>query len=136
MKQIVVLGGGYGGILTAKFVFDYYKQNFKWIGWLFSILEWIYNIFMNISVWFMNTIVTWMAPLFEFGLVIGELGIGILLILDLFTVSASAGSLMLTIMVIVGSLFSYNGIFLSELIWYLAASIVLLNFGGSGHVLS
>ncbi|QVK17856.1 NAD(P)/FAD-dependent oxidoreductase [Mycoplasmatota bacterium] len=126
----------YGLSYNVLYVFDYYEQNFKWIGWLFEILEWLYNIFMSISDWFMGTIVTWMAPFFEFGLAIGELGIGILLILGLFTVLASAGSLMLTIMVIVGSLFSYNGIFLSELIWYLVASIVLLNFGGNGHVLS
>ncbi len=127
---------GYGISYNVLYVFDYYQTHFKWIGWLFSVLEWAYGIFMNISDWFMNTIVTWMAPLFEFGLAIGELGVGILLILGLFTVLASTGSLVLTIMVIVGSLFSYNGIFLSELIWYLVGSIVLLNFGGNGHVLS
>ncbi len=127
---------GYGISYNVLYVFDYYQQNFPWIGWLFSALEWLYNIFMTISEWFMNTIVTWIAPFFEFGLAIGELGIGILLILGLFTVLASTGSLILTFMVIVGSLFSYNGIFLSELFWYLVASIVLLNFGGNGHVLS
>ncbi len=126
----------FGISYNVPYVFDYYEKNFKWIGWFFSILEWVYNIFMNISDWFMSTIVTWIAPLFEFGLAIGELGIGILLILGLFTVLASAGSLMLTTMVIVGSLFSYKGIFLSDLFWYLVASFALLNFGGNGHVLS
>jgi len=127
---------GYGMSYNVLYVFDYYQQNFKWIGWLFAALEWMYHIFMNISEWFMNTIVTWVAPFFEFVLAIGELGVGILLILGLFTVLAASGSLILTIMVIVGSLFSYNGLFLSELFWYLVASIVLLNFGGNGHVLS
>ncbi len=126
----------YGLSYNVFYVFEYYQTNFKWIGWLFTILEWIYNLFMTISDWFMNTIVTWIAPLFEFVLAFGELGIGILLILGLFTVLASTGSLVLTMMVIVGSLFSYNGIFVSDLIWYLVASIVLLNFGGNGHVLS
>lgn len=127
---------GFGMSYNVLYIFDYYQQNFKWIGWLFSALERMYNIFMNISEWFMNTFVTWMAPFFEFVLAIGELGVGILLILGLFTVLAATGSLILTIMVIVGSLFSYNGLFLSELFWYLVASIVLLNFGGNGHVLS
>ncbi|HEY8364190.1 MAG TPA: FAD-dependent oxidoreductase [Haloplasmataceae bacterium] len=126
----------YGLSYNVLYIFEYYQTHFKWIGWLFSIFEFFYNIFMVISEWFMNTIVTWMAPFFEFGLAIGELGVGILLILGLFTVLASTGSLILTLMIIVGSLFSYNGIFLSELIWYLVASIVLLNFGGDGNVLS
>ncbi len=126
----------YGLSYNVFYIFEYYQTHFKWIGWLFVAFEWMYNIFMNISEWFMNTIVTWMAPFFEFGLAIGELGVGILLILGLFTVLASTGSLILTMMVIVGSLFSYNGIFLSELFWYLVASVVLLNFGGNGHVLS
>ncbi len=121
---------------NVKYVFAYYQQNFKWIGWLFVVFEWLYNIFIIISDWFMNTIIAYMAPFFEFMLAIGEVGIGILLILGLFTVLASTGSLILTFMVIVGSLLSYDGIFLAGLIWYLVASIVLLNFGGTGHVLS
>src|SRR5690606_22355986 len=65
---------GFGMSYDVYYVFEYYIQNFKWIGWLFSAIKWVYGIFMSISDWFMNTIVTWIAPLFEFGLAIGELG--------------------------------------------------------------
>lgn len=127
---------GFGMSYNVKYFFGYYQENFKWIGWLFKFFEWVYDLIMAFSNWFMNTIVTWIAPLFEFILSLGELGVGVLLIIGLFSNLAALGSLVLTMMVMVGSLFSYDGIVLAELIWYLVGSIALITIGGDGHVLS
>jgi NADH:ubiquinone reductase (H+-translocating) len=127
---------GSGIAYNVKYMFGYYQENFKFIGWFFAILDWVYTLVMKISDWFMNTIVTWMAPFFEMALAIGEFGIGVLLIVGLFSNIAALGSLVLTMMVMVGSLFSYDGIVLAELVWYLVGSIALVTIGGSGHVLS
>jgi len=89
-----------------------------------------------ISNFFMDNVIAYFAPLFEFVLALGETGIGILLILGLFTTIAAFVSLALTLMVIVGSLISYQGLFLSDLVWYLVASIALVNIGGNRQVLA
>lgn len=127
---------GFGMSYNVKYVFAYYQENYKFIGWLFVFFEWVYNLMMKISDWFMNSIVTWFAPFFEFCLAIGEFGIGLLLILGLFSNLAAIGSLILTMMVMVGSLYSYDGLVLGELVWYLVGSIALITIGGNNQVLA
>ncbi|ERJ12588.1 FAD-dependent oxidoreductase [Haloplasma contractile] len=127
--------GWYGSEHDIPYILEYFQQ-YKWIGWLFWLIEWAYDLFIVIADWSMNTIVAYFAPLFELVLAVGETGVGILLIIGLFTSVAALGSLVLTIMVLVGSSLAYDGIVLTELFWYLVGSIALLNFGGSGNVVS
>jgi NADH:ubiquinone reductase (H+-translocating) len=127
--------GYFGQQFNFNAIFDH-GQSYAWIGWLFYAIEWVYDIFISVSGWFMDYVIAYIAPLFEVILAVGETGIGVLLILGLFTTIAAFGSLALTIMVIVGSLLSYDGIVLSELVWYLVASIALVSVGGRGQVLA
>ncbi|MDF2699096.1 MAG: 6-phosphogluconate dehydrogenase [Haloplasmataceae bacterium] len=126
---------GFGSAYNVDTLFDHF-QDYAVINILFYVIEWIYNLFMTVSEFFMTYVISYIAPLFEFILALGETGIGVLLILGLFTTIAAFGSLALTLMVIVGSLISYDGIFLSDLVWYLVASIALINIGGNRQVLA
>lgn len=70
---------------------------------------------------------TWLAYVFQGGMVAAEMLIGILLILGLFTAPAAIASVAMGVMVYV------SGMAAQDMLWYMAAGIALI--GGSGSTL-
>ena len=80
---------------------------------------------LGIYEWFMNAVIAPNHFVFQLGLVLMEIAIGLALIAGLFTVLASLGSLFLCANFIVSALAG------KEIFWYIFASIALL--GGAGR---
>ncbi len=75
--------------------------------------------------WISETFVSLAPYFFQVMIVLGEIGIGLALIGGLFTFLASAASIALSIMLIMGAMAS------KEILWYIAAAVVML--GGAGR---
>lgn len=74
--------------------------------------------------WMMETFVYQAPLLFQFGIVLAEIAIGLALIGGLFTWLASVGSIGLNLMFIMAAMAG------KESLWYIAASIVMMGGGG------
>lgn len=88
----------------------------------------------DITDWFMGIFFytpeggyTVLAEIFQTGLVMGEVVVGLCLILGLFTFPASVAAILLC------SMFWASGSAAHEMLWYIAASLATM--GGSGSVL-
>ncbi len=79
---------------------------------------------LGIYTWINDTFVSQAPYLFQLAIVLAEVGIGLALIVGLFTFPAAVVSIALSIMFIIGALAG------KESLWYIAVSIVML--GGAG----
>ncbi|HUZ17495.1 MAG TPA: NAD(P)/FAD-dependent oxidoreductase [Spirochaetia bacterium] len=76
--------------------------------------------------WFVHAIVIHAPYLFQAGLVLGECAIGLALIGGLFTFLASAGSIALALVFILGAMAD------KSVLWFIAAAVVMLGGAGRG----
>jgi NADH dehydrogenase len=89
-------------------------------GFIDNIVKWSMNHFFYTS----DGGYTVLAQIFQTGMTIGEIVVGLLLIVGLFTAVASIGS------IVMGMMIWSSGMAPTEMLWYLSAGIALI--GGSG----
>ncbi|MBN2508861.1 MAG: NAD(P)/FAD-dependent oxidoreductase [Spirochaetales bacterium] len=95
------------------------EETAQWAAPLLSEPLGIYN-------WIVDTFVMLNPYLFQAGIVIAEIALGLAFIGGLFTFLAAAASIGLCIMLIIGAMAG------SEILWYLAAAVVMLGGAGKG----
>ncbi|HUX22862.1 MAG TPA: NAD(P)/FAD-dependent oxidoreductase, partial [Spirochaetia bacterium] len=80
----------------------------------------------GVYTWFVDTIVSLAPFLFQSGLVLAELAIGLALVGGLFTFLASAASIALALVFILGAMAD------KSILWFIAAAVVMLGGAGRG----